>query len=527
MDSLDTKKESARPGQTRRLHGDEAKKLIKGKLAAHSGNILSVLSRYKLKETVEAWHWMIRAIEEFINVPIFGIEDERVALWLLAIPLGDRFMIDPGPVLASVQQALSPHLEHDIVQRFLKTMLQLAAIAQAFRAHGQHGFGKGITLDTVGEALTYLQSRRRHFVSLLYTMPYACKGSATLAPLDELNVFLPQLVEQSCVTTTGLHQQLILADVLPEFSLEVDLVGAFASHEFETLEGYFLEPERASIQVMGELRPDQIFWPDMEQLDPRKIFSAAELRNSVKLIGATYSAFGLNDSDFATLALLIVAFSRHCRDDYAIKISKAKFRAILQAQTEIDPSELESLLVNKPSDYATNTNAFEPFIDIGDEVVSNVNLLSRFLYAFKNIHLGSRRRFQIHAGFIFEDMVKRDLIAMGFNVTNIKRINRKEFDVVTTYGNVIYNFQCKNNWVDLAKVESDRFLFVRYNRSLVNYYRRALQKEQQREDLLKAKLDLQRVEHYLISRFPVIGADVRVINYNQIDRLKAIAGRAI
>ena len=70
-------------------------------------------------------------------------------------------------------------------------------------------------------------------------------------------------------------------------------------------------------------------------------------------------------------------------------------------------------------------------------------------------------------------------------------------------------------------------MFVRYNRSLVKYYRRALQKEQQREDLLKAKLDLQRVEHYLISRFPVIGADVRVINYNQIDRLKAIAGRAI
>ncbi|XKM40697.1 hypothetical protein A4U53_033195 [Rhizobium ruizarguesonis] len=104
----------------------------------------------------------------------------------------------------------------------------------------------------------------------------------------------------------------------------------------------------------------------------------------------------------------------------------------------------------------------------------------------------------------------------------MKRINRKEFDVVTIHGGVIYNFQCKNNWIDLAKVESNRALFVRYNRSLTNYYRRALQKERRREGLLKDKLGLDKVEHYLISRFPVIGSDARVINYNQIDRLKAV-----
>jgi hypothetical protein len=514
----------AQAGPTRRLVGDEAKSLIEAQLAAHSGGIFSVLSRYKLRETVEAWHGMIRAVEEFINVPIFGIDDQSVARWLFAIPLDGCFVADPGPVWVSVQQVLSPHVERDIVQRFLQTMLQVAAIAHAFRAHGQTRFGKGISLDTVGDAMTYFQSRRRHFVSLLYTMPYGCKGSAIIAPLDELNVFLPQVVEHSCVTTTGLHQQLVLADVLPDFSLEVDDVGALASHEFEALEGYFLEPERASIQVMGELRPDQIAWPKMELLDPRKIFSAAELRNSVKLISATYAAFGLNDSDFATMALLIVAFSRQCRDDYVITISKAKFGAILHAQTGMDPSELESLLINKPSDYATNTNAFEPFIDIGDEVISNVNLLSRFLYAFKNIHLGSRRRFHIHAGFIFEDMIKRDLHAAGFTVTDIKRINRKEFDVVTTLGDVIYNFQCKNNWIDLAKVESDRTLFIRYNRSLINYYRRALAKEKKREHLLKSELGLDKIEHYVISRFPVIGADPRVINYNMIDGIRVVIG---
>lgn len=253
--------------------------------------------------------------------------------------------------------------------------------------------------------------------------------------------------------------------------------------------------------------------------------SAAELRNGAKLIGATYEAFGLKDSDFSAMGLLVVAFARHCRDDYYVEIGKEKFRSMLRAQSAIDPVELEALLVNKPSDYATNTDAYQPFLDLGDRVVSNINLLSRFLYAFKNVHLGSRRRFQIHAGFIFEDMVKRDLDRMGFTVTSIKRINRKEFDVVATRGSVIFNIQCKNNWIDLSKIEAERALFVRYNRSLTNYYARALKKERSRDHLLKQQLGMDKVVHYVVSRFPVIGADPAVINYNQIDRLR-FAGQA-
>ena len=109
---------------------------------------------------------------------------------------------------------------------------------------------------------------------------------------------------------------------------------------------------------------------------------------------------------------------------------------------------------------------------------------------------------------------------------DIKRINRKEFDIVATHGGVIYNFQCKNNWIDLSKVEAERALYVRYNRALTNYYRRALAKEANREHLLKDELDLTRVEHYVISRFPVITADARIINYNQIGKLSTIVDAA-
>ena len=101
-----------------------------------------------------------------------------------------------------------------------------------------------------------------------------------------------------------------------------------------------------------------------------------------------------------------------------------------------------------------------------------------------------------------------------------KRINRKEFDVVATHDGIIFNVQCKNNWIDLSKIEAERELFVRYNRSLTNYYSRALRKERDREHLLKQKLGRDKVMHYVVSRFPVIGADPAVINYNQIDRLR-------
>jgi hypothetical protein len=187
----------------------------------------------------------------------------------------------------SVRAALRPHLDTSAIERFCLLMLQIAAIRSAFAMHGQSSFGRNITLNTIADAMEYLQSRRRHFVALLYFMPHACRGNKRLAPLDALNVFVPQ-VEHSCVTITSLYLKLALADALPEFSLEVDSIGGFASHWLETLDAGFLDPERASIIVMNELRGDQISVPDEEPVDPTKIFSAAELRNSIKLLAATY-----------------------------------------------------------------------------------------------------------------------------------------------------------------------------------------------------------------------------------------------
>jgi hypothetical protein len=494
--------------------GDAARELIADQLSQHSNGILQQLSPYRPATAVEAWHATLRAVEELINVPQFGIRDEKRRAWLLSLPVGGRIPA-PREVTVSLFKYLSAEFDRALATRFVSLLVHTAAFDLAYRQRAKTGYGNGISLDTIGDAIDYYQSRRRHLVSLLYTMPFACTGDKALAAFDALLVLLP-IVEHSCITVTSLHQDLLLADILPDFTLRADGVGMAASHGFQPLEAHFLEPERASMVVLHQLRGDQIVPPNEEALDPKKIFSAAELRNSVKLIAAAYDAFGLNDDPFRAICQLAIAFSRHCVDDYFIAIDKQKFQSFLIVQTAIPAGELEGLLVNRSRDYAASTNAYQPFIDVGDRLVSNVNLLSRFLYDFKNIHLGSRKRFQIHSGFIFEDMVRRDLDGLGFAVTDIKRINRKEFDVVAIRDGTAYNFQCKNNWVDLTKIETDRPLFVRYNASLVSYYRAALRKEEGREQLILGKLGLLKIAHFVVSRFPVITNDPRIVPYNRL-----------
>jgi hypothetical protein len=170
---------------------------------------------------VRNWHGTIRAIEEFINLPLFGLKDQDLRDWLCSVPLDDRYWSNPPAITRAVQEKLFPLFERDVVQRFTLTMMQTAAIAHGFRIHGQTAFRPDITLDTIGEALNYFQSRRRHLVSLLYTMPFACHGTEVLESLDTLNILLP-LVEHCCVSITGFHLKLAQLDALANLGVLVD-----------------------------------------------------------------------------------------------------------------------------------------------------------------------------------------------------------------------------------------------------------------------------------------------------------------
>ncbi|WP_157703834.1 hypothetical protein, partial [Salmonella enterica] len=148
-DATDRGAAATSPGQRRTLRGDDARVLILEQIKAHNNGLLTVLGRYEASDTIRKWHETIRAIEEFINVPLFGIDDENVVRGLLSMRLDESFLQNPGAAWLSVKAALSPYFDPGTVDRFCRLMLQIAAIRSAFVLHGQSTFGYGITLDTV------------------------------------------------------------------------------------------------------------------------------------------------------------------------------------------------------------------------------------------------------------------------------------------------------------------------------------------------------------------------------------------
>jgi len=58
------------------LAGDAAKKLIDSELKKHINGLEGALSDYSLQATFSNYSETFRAIEEFINMPMFSIEDD-------------------------------------------------------------------------------------------------------------------------------------------------------------------------------------------------------------------------------------------------------------------------------------------------------------------------------------------------------------------------------------------------------------------------------------------------------------------
>ncbi len=507
-------------GGVKDLRGKELRSVLDWQIDAYTEGLAKALASYDRIDAFRKWHATIRAIEEFVNILTVEITDEDLKTLLMPISLDDRLLKDPRP-LSGVEGLLRPLFEEKVVRRFVATLSRTAAINYAFSAHGVVTFGHGISMNTVGEAVEYYQSRRRQMVTLLYMMPETCSGDQELADIDTLNVMLP-LVELNCVALTSLYQNALLADIYPDFYAWSDGRGMRCSHQFEPLEQFFLEPERASLLDISKFRRTGYAGADLEVLPEGKVFAALEVRNTRRVLLACYAEFELEKTEFGPVSEAIVELLKYCLDDYFIAMHKRQFQEIAERYAREAGIDLDRLLVNRSTSFAVATNSFKPLVELGDILTSNVNLLGRFLYAFKNACLDKQRKYQVRTGFLFEDMVKEELAGFGFEVTEIKRINRKEFDVVSTFGDTVYNIQCKNNRVDLTRIETQRKAFARYNRYLISYYKRALAKEKSRERLLLDKLGRSKIRHFVVSRFPVMTYCAEIIPYNSIERLATI-----
>jgi len=485
----------------------EAKRIV----AFSREAIESTLAPFEPRRTFKVWFSTYRGIEELINLPI-ELAGEPLLYRMLDLDLLD--MEGFAQDVASIKVGLESRFSRLVAQRLIRTLLQLQAISTSFAVHGLPAASE---LVTVGAAIGYLQSRRRHLLAFLHTIPRACQGSKQLQELDGLNQFL-YLIETAGLGTTAMHHNLMLALVYPDFSLEVDGEGASASHSFNALDSLYLEPERTAITEMVG-----VGLADLKKVsvNRRLIFSTAELENNLAHIAGAYAEFNLDQTSYGQLAAFICSLLPMVVDEYFVQLTVRRFDELCSEHKL--PDALKRGLVVDSGDYVDNTSTYAPFTRVDGDLITSVSLLGRFSNHWKNCSLNRVRRYQIRSGFIFEDSVKEILRDQGFTVTNIKRVGHAEFDVVATLDGVIYNVQCKNNLVDLNRIEADVQKFVRYNRTLDRAYLRALEKERAREQVLLHKLGLSDIKHFVVSRFPVATQNPCVLPFGEISRFKAIA----
>lgn len=493
---------------TQKIVGAEAEALIQEQIRQHSEGIQDSLSVFDAESAVSAWLEALRGVEELINLPLFELDDEQMVLELVSLRLDHLF---PDQV-KNLQELLARQFEAGVARRFVQTLLRAAAIGSAFRMHRMEC---GEEFRTLGGAITYFQSRRRQMLALLYLMPRACIGTKSVDPLDALNVFLP-IVENSCVGLTSLYRHLVLLRIHDDYELSLGQQSFSGNYSFNTLDESFLEPERVGITEVFHDQVDATVLKHRMKVDFGRVFSFPELCNDLLAMEASYAEFKLGATEFSSVAQFVVVCSRHARDQYHVELDASTFRRLIVLCRL--STAAQQRLVYAGKSYADAINSFAPFILVGRNYVTTVTLLSRFAYSYKTVCLNKIKRFQVRSGFIFEQQVKDALEQQGFILSDVKRIKRKEFDVVVTKDDIIYNVQCKNNLVELRRIEENPKLFARYNKRLDRYYANALRKEEGREELLKERFGLKVVKHVVLSKFPVATKSPRILAFCEISQ---------
>lgn len=467
--------------------------------------ITRILEPLEPQSATLAWFETLRAIEEWINFLTYDWDDEAAEMRLSMLPTTAAFHSPER--LVAVRADLIARFSEPFANRFTHLLIRGGSVGPAFALHGMLDVAGAF--ETVGSMIAYLMSRRRHFVALLHALPQLCRGRQIVQPLETFNLFLP-LIEIQGLSMVGAHQALLVNASQARLGIypKTDL-------DFRMLDPMFLEPERLRITDAPLTEAGVAMLDQSEKLARDRLFSAAELRNDILALEAAYAEFDLANTRFAPAAEFVRRISRdYVNRDFWVEISPAALDAL---SIELNlPANIRAALTNQSSTYQTCLATYAPLVLVGGTYRSTVTLLSRFMYYWRAVALDRNKRFQIRAGFIFEQAVAKALRQQGFGVHDITRINRHEFDVVTSRDEIIWNIQCKNNFLDIERLEEEPFRFAKYNARLVRSYERALLKERNREGMLLAKLSLERIEHLVVSRFPVITDNIRMLPFSRI-----------
>jgi hypothetical protein len=488
----------------------EIEKVCLAHIQFNTDAFAKVLFAFSANPLFHQWRLMIRSIEEMINIPL---EINNIPFFS---SLRFNFVNDPDDKnkahLAKLSNELTAIFDKEVATRFRLLSLMCNTSNEIYNQGKIWDFiGSGLNLSSVEQASRYLQSRRQQFGMVLKLIPGMANGPATALQQDLFNHFL-YAIDTCLVGIITSYHNLLINECIDSYEVTFDGKMFKPNMNFEYLENFFLEPERLSLIDQMELRPDIVHPAKTIPLPPSTIFSFNEIANAMALFETAFQKYKVTQlNEYAELNTLFMGVARFCKDNYNVIVDKDDLD-IIQAKLK----NLK-LYVSNPT-YLDIINDYTPFQEFEGKYYSTVVLLTRFAYRTLTGALMGNHSFQINSGFIFEDRVSLILEKYGYQPTGITRINRKEFDLITIKNGKVYNFQCKNNYIDIARIGGDYKLMGRLNKRLIEYYRKSIIKEEKRENLIATKTGIKNVSHFVVSRYPVITLDIDIINLNVLEK---------
>ncbi|PLY09982.1 MAG: hypothetical protein C0626_07270 [Arcobacter sp.] len=492
------------------VYGKEAENILITQVNQQQQIISEKLEYYSSGNFFFKLHRLVKTIEEFINIFTFGLEKDDTFDSFVSMELNiyNKFFLGLNPIWKRIEYKYG----QGTCNRLINLVKYSIDINNSFKMLGWNNFENQNNLESVIGMINYFQSRRRYFISLLYSIDTLKKGLISI-PENELVLELIPIIECHCLPLTSIQNKQVFQKLNKNFKLIVDGIRCTSNYHYNILDESYLEPERISLSEHLEHRETN-YEEDPFYVDDSKIFSVNEFKNSIIKMEKFHQFYVTDISEFLIFKRIIFELLEHIYDEYFIFVDEDIFINIVKKNSDKNSSKILESLISNSNDYNISINSYQPVIKIESGYTTNINLLMRFMYFYKNKILNKKRRFQIHSGFIFEDEVKNKLKENGFFVTeNTKRIERKEFDIVAIRNNTIYNFQCKNSFIDISLIYASPEKFIRKSKHLQNYFNRALRKEVERESLLKVKLKIEDIKHYVISRYPIVSENENIISF--------------
>ena len=466
--------------------------------------VVKNIEKFDSESLFFSWLQLMRMQDELINIyyELYGDELEAV----MNVPIGTGFLLCNKEFYGAIEIVKS-RFGDQVSERFCNIVSIYSRQNFVLDCMNRNY----MNVRSIKDLLIYLQSRRLYYVTILQMIPVYSKGTLK-THVDELPNEFGAYIDLCLRSVTSGYQSIIASRCLEGYYAEHTDFGLQYGQLYSHLEDFFLEPIMlSSLDIMNY--EDKF---DISTLKIRKrrytLYSEDELEDAFKQELACFEAYGINEMPIVKkLQSLITIIKPLFRDGYFIELRSSEFKGLCKM--------FGMPLCSEKTDYFEILNSRMAFVRFGDIFYSTYFLLMRFIVNEIYKHLRKNKRYQIKAGYLFEDKVSCLLEKYGYSrVTGVKRINHKEFDVICQKDGIIYNFQCKNNFINVSDIDTDIVNVVtRYHKRLSHYYNKALTKEIDREELLVGKIGIDQVENYVISRYPVMCSNPRVISFNRLE----------